>query len=211
MRIDPTGMVDVPGIISLASQFTTWLSIKSARAEAASTPESKAETLRIMKDAFSMAPLFVGVAEMEMATSGHGEGAAETRTEEASAGRVATAEAAGGIRGLAAQGKAWEETLAAGLEATGYQVAREVTLKTPGAPPTRMDIVATKPGAATRLVEAKSSATAPLTANQKAAHPKIATQGAVVQGKGKPGAPGGTQLPPTKVEVVRPKKENVPL
>ena len=198
-------MVDVPGIISLANRFTTWLATKATAAEAASTPESKAESLQIMKDTLSLAPLFVGVAEMEMATSGHGEGAAETRTEEASAGRVATAEASGGIRGLAAQGRAWEETVAAGLESSGYQVAREVTLKTPGAPGTRMDIVATKPGAATRLVEAKSSATAPLTANQKAAHPKIATQGATVQGKGKPGVPGGTQIPPTQVEVQRPK------
>lgn len=210
MHIDPTGMADLGLITSLTNQFTTWVATKIAADNAAATPEGREEFIQNLENSAHLAPLFVGVAEMEMATSGHGEGAAEVRTEEATAGRVATAKAAGGIRRLAAQGKAWEEAVAAGLEASGYQVAREVTLKTPGAPPTKMDIVATKPGAATRLVEAKSSATAPLTANQKAAHPKIATQGAVVKGKGKPAAPGGTQIPPTKVEVVRPKKETLP-
>ena len=33
---------------------------------------------------------------------------------------------------------------------------------------------------------------------------QIEESGAVVVGKGKPGFPGGTEIPPTKVDVVRP-------
>jgi len=54
------------------------------------------------------------------------------------------------------------------------------------------------------LTEAKASETAPLTSNQKIAHPDIEQNGGVVVGKGKPGFEGGTEIPPTKVEVVRP-------
>jgi filamentous hemagglutinin len=56
----------------------------------------------------------------------------------------------------------------------------------------------------TVLKEAKSSATAPLTKAQQAAHPEIAQKGATVAGKNKPGYPGGTKIPPTNVQVVRP-------
>ena len=42
-------------------------------------------------------------------------------------------------------------------------------------------------------------------------HPEIEKSGATVVGRGKPGYPGGTQIPPTRVEVVRPKpKPEVP-
>jgi len=57
------------------------------------------------------------------------------------------------------------------------------------------------------LTEAKSSATAPLTANQTKAFPEIEKTGATVKGAGKPGFPGGTQIPPTKVEIVRPNQQ----
>lgn len=54
------------------------------------------------------------------------------------------------------------------------------------------------------LQEAKSSATAPLTANQAAGHPEIAQSGATVVGRrGKPPYVGGTKIPPTVVKVVR--------
>jgi integrase len=58
-----------------------------------------------------------------------------------------------------------------------------------------------------RLQEAKSSATAKLTDRQKAAHPEIQKSGATVVGKGKPDYPGGTKIQPTKVEIVRPNKD----
>lgn len=40
--------------------------------------------------------------------------------------------------------------------------------------------------------------------NTQVAFPEIEESGAVVVGKGKPGFPGGTEIPPTKVDVVRP-------
>ena len=52
--------------------------------------------------------------------------------------------------------------------------------------------------------ECKASATAPLTRNQAAGFPGIRTSGAEVVGKGKPGFEGGTKIPPTKVDIIRP-------
>jgi hypothetical protein len=53
-------------------------------------------------------------------------------------------------------------------------------------------------------VECKASETAPLTRNQKRAFPEIEQSGGRIMGKGKPGFPGGTQIPPTRVEILRP-------
>jgi hypothetical protein len=91
-------------------------------------------------------------------------------------------------------------------KATDSKVAEQLTLKTESGVKTRMDVVSTKASGEVRLQEAKSSSTAPLTKNQQAAHPEIAKSGATVAGKGKPDYPGGTKIPPTKVEVVRPKE-----
>ena len=107
------------------------------------------------------------------------------------------------MRANQAKGKAFEDKVAAGMEADGWTVSREVTVKTPGGTRTRLDIVGTKDGAI-RCVECKSSATAPLTKNQKAGFPEVGTGGATVRGKGKPAVPGGTQIPPTQVEIIRP-------
>jgi len=87
---------------------------------------------------------------------------------------------------------------------TDINVAEQVTLKTESGVKTRMDVVSTKASGEIRLQEAKSSATAPLTKNQQLAHPEIGQTGATVVGQGKPGYPGGTKIPPTKVDVVRP-------
>ena len=69
---------------------------------------------------------------------------------------------------------------------------------------TRVDFISKDANGKTRLTEAKGSATAPLTSNQKLAHPSIAESGGVIVGNGKPGYPGGTKIPPTKVDVIRP-------
>ena len=61
-----------------------------------------------------------------------------------------------------------------------------------------------------RCIECKSTAEAPLTRHQAAAHPKIEQEGAVVKGKGKPDVPGGTEIPPTPVEVRRPQPGGQP-
>ncbi|AZD60313.1 hemagglutinin/hemolysin-related protein [Pseudomonas chlororaphis subsp. aurantiaca] len=43
-----------------------------------------------------------------------------------------------------------------------------------------------------------------MTKNQKKAFPEVEKTGATVVGKGKPGFPGGTTIPPTRVEIIRP-------
>jgi RHS repeat-associated protein len=103
-----------------------------------------------------------------------------------------------------ATGKAFEKTVVDATKATDAKVAEQLTLKTESGAKTRMDVVSTNGSGQVRLQEAKGSATAPLTPNQTVAHPEIAQTGATVVGQGKPGYPGGTQIPPTKVEVVRP-------
>ena len=57
------------------------------------------------------------------------------------------------------------------------------------------------------LTDAKSSATAPHTPNQKVGYPAIEQNGGVVVGnKGaSQGYPAGTVIPPTKVDIRRPK------
>jgi hypothetical protein len=54
------------------------------------------------------------------------------------------------------------------------------------------------------VTEAKSTATARLTKNPKQAFTEIEKTGATVVGRGKGAFPGGRQIPPTKVNVVRP-------
>jgi hypothetical protein len=56
-------------------------------------------------------------------------------------------------------------------------------------------------------MEWQASETAPLTPNQAAAFPEIESRGATIVGAGKPGFPGGTRLPPTRVEIIRNPKE----
>ncbi len=55
-----------------------------------------------------------------------------------------------------------------------------------------------------KLTEDKSSSKAPLTKNQKIAFPEIKQSGAVVVGKGKAPYVGGTTIPATGVDIVRP-------
>ena len=53
-------------------------------------------------------------------------------------------------------------------------------------------------------IECKSSQTSPLTENQKVGFPELEKSGGVIVGEGKPGFEGGTIIPPTKVEIIRP-------
>jgi hypothetical protein len=46
-----------------------------------------------------------------------------------------------------------------------------------------------------------------VTPGQAQAHPEIQKTGATVVGKGKPGYPAGTQIPPTSVNVIRPTQQ----
>jgi filamentous hemagglutinin len=113
-----------------------------------------------------------------------GEGAAAVSKAE-----VPASVAGVGIRANAAQGAALEAKVGAMLARSSDVVAPQVTVRTASGIRTRIDFV--------------TKATAPLTPNQVAAFPEIAESGATVVGKGKPGVPGGTQIPPTEVEIRR--------
>ncbi len=107
-----------------------------------------------------------------------------------------------------AQGKAFEKETLKAAEETQNGVVEQLTVKTQSGTKTRIDIAGMhKETNQPVLTEAKSSQTAPLTKAQKKAFPEIAKTGAVVVGKGKPGFPGGTKIPPTTVNIVRPPKK----
>lgn len=103
------------------------------------------------------------------------------------------------------KGKEFEDQKERELRANTPEVGREVTAKTKSGVRTRFDMLGRDADGNISCIECKSSETAQLTRNQKLAYPEIEESGAVVVGKGKPGFPGGTVIPPTRVEVVRPK------
>jgi len=111
----------------------------------------------------------------------------------------------------AKQGKQFEGVVTGNLKQTGHKnVAEQVTVKpNGGGKNVRLDNVSTKDGQI-KLTDAKSSATAPHTKNQKPAYPAIEQKGGTVVGnKGAAqGYPAGTKIPPTKVDIVRPKDIN---
>lgn len=102
------------------------------------------------------------------------------------------------------KGKAFEDYKERELRESTPEVGKEVTAETKSGVRTRFDFLGRDADGKISCVECKSSDTAPLTRNQKLAYPEIEESGAIVVGKGKPGFPGGTVIPPTKVEIVRP-------
>lgn len=102
------------------------------------------------------------------------------------------------------QGEAFEKQAKTALEKTQADVVEQITVKTESGTKTRLDFMG-KEGDVIKLTEAKSSATASLTGNQTTAFPEIAKSGATVVGGGKPPFTGGIKIPPTKVDIVRPK------
>jgi RHS repeat-associated protein len=103
-----------------------------------------------------------------------------------------------------AKGHAFAEAVAQKLKSEGSEISTEITVRTASGTKTRLDIVAKDSKGGCRLIECKSSATAPLTKNQSKAFPEIEQSGAIVVGEGKSGIPGGTRISPTRVEIVRP-------
>jgi hypothetical protein len=119
------------------------------------------------------------------------------------------APAAGGsgstIAANRATGEAWEKVAQQDMEATNDGVVSQLTIRVGSGDKTRLDLAGrSKATGAIALADAKASATAPLTPKQKICIPQIEQSGGVVVGKGKPGFPGGTIIPPTKVEIKRP-------
>ena len=60
-----------------------------------------------------------------------------------------------------------------------------------------------------RLREFKASQNAPLTPNQKRGFAELEKYGGRVVGRGKPGIPGGTRIPPTRVDQIRAKADRI--
>jgi hypothetical protein len=103
------------------------------------------------------------------------------------------------------KGESYANEQSGDLKKTQPNLQREITVKTESGVKTRLDCVGKCAETGdVKLTEIKSSSTAPLTSNQKAAHPEIEKSGATVVGKGKGDFPGGTKIAPTKVDVVRP-------
>jgi filamentous hemagglutinin len=80
----------------------------------------------------------------------------------------------------------------------------QLTVKTQSGVRTRLDVVGKDAAGNFIVAEGKASNAARLTKNQKKAFPEIEQSGATVVGRGKGAFPGGTKIPPTKVQVVRP-------
>ena len=103
-----------------------------------------------------------------------------------------------------AAGDAFEQQVMGQLQQTQSGVVQQVTVRTQSGVKTRIDLMGRDAKGNIVCTECKASATAPLTKNQAAAFPEIQQSGAVVIGKGKPGFPGGTEIPPTTVNIIRP-------
>lgn len=103
-------------------------------------------------------------------------------------------------------GAAWERQGVKQAKKTQSGVVQQLTIETKSAVKVKVDIAGKAKGTnKVKLTEMKTSQTAPLTKNQKIGYPEIAKSGGVVKGKGKPGFPGGTKIPPTKVQIIRKK------
>jgi hypothetical protein len=103
-----------------------------------------------------------------------------------------------------AAGAAFEEGAYSGFSEEMEESGQQVTIKTESGTRTRLDMIGRDANGDIACVECKASETAPLTRNQKRAFPEIEQSGGRIMGKGKPGFPGGTQIPPTRVEILRP-------
>ncbi|MEX0425884.1 hypothetical protein KDV38_19455 [Providencia rettgeri] len=105
------------------------------------------------------------------------------------------------------KGKAFEQKHYEKYQQENVTSQREITIKTENGTKVRVDMIGKDKNGVINCVECKSSQTAPLTDNQKTGYPDLEKNGGIIVGEGKPGFEGGTKLPPTKVEIVRPEKE----
>jgi hypothetical protein len=104
-----------------------------------------------------------------------------------------------------AAGRAFENDTAAELGESGIEFAPQITVQLPSGRLLRLDFVTREPTTGEiGCIECKVSPTAQLRQNQALGFPELEQAGAMVVGKGKPGFPGGTKIPPTRVEIRRP-------
>lgn len=120
--------------------------------------------------------------------------------------------ASSNIKENAEKGKKWEKEVTQKLKKEGHEnVGEQITVspndgKGGTTPNVRLDNMSKKDGKI-RLTDEKSSKTAGNTKNQKVGYPAIQSHGGTVVGnKGAAhGYPAGTKIPPTKVDIIRPK------
>ncbi len=110
----------------------------------------------------------------------------------------------GSVQANKAAGEAFERQVMERVRETQSGIVQQVTVRTESGTKTRLDLIGRDSVGNIVCTECKASATAPLTRNQSIAFPEIQKSGAVVVGKGKPGYPGGTEIPPASVNIVRP-------
>jgi RHS repeat-associated protein len=103
-----------------------------------------------------------------------------------------------------ASGTSFEQVVGENLEQSGLDVGKQITIETRSGVQTRLDFLTKDPKTGEiGCIECKTSATAPLTPKQTLTIPEIGRTGGMIVGAGKPGFPGGTQLPPTVVQIIR--------
>jgi len=107
-----------------------------------------------------------------------------------------------------AAGAAFERARAAELGEQGLEWVPQITLQTKSGTVVRADFMTRHPSTGKiGCVDCKASQTAPHTPAQKVGYPEIARSGGTILGAGKPGFPGGMEIPPTTVQILRPRIE----
>jgi len=103
-----------------------------------------------------------------------------------------------------AAGAAFEQSVGADLQGSGLSVGQQITVQTQSGVRTRLDFLTQDPiTGEIGCIECKATQTAPLTPNQTLAFPEIGQTGGTILGAGKPGFPGGIQIPPIDVQIIR--------
>ena len=106
-----------------------------------------------------------------------------------------------------AAGRAWEEAVDAELDREVLDVAPQLTVILPSGDRIRLDfVIRNRITGEISCLEAKSSMAAPVSPRQAKGFKEIEQHGAIIVGEGKPGFPGGMKLPPTQVEIRRPRR-----
>jgi hypothetical protein len=124
---------------------------------------------------------------------------------EVSAAEQLRAKRAAQLKVNGALGAAFEQASDAKLRASQLEFAPQITVRTPTGAETRLDFVTRDPvSKEIGCIECKGSEKARTTSNQNRAFPEIKQRGATIIGNGKPGFPGGTEIPPTQVQIWRP-------
>lgn len=105
-----------------------------------------------------------------------------------------------------ANGKAFESEQIDVIKKKWGIAVEQITIRTNSGTKTRVDTMGIDKQGNIRMAEFKSSATAPLTKNQKIAFPEIYNSGGVVVGKGKGMFTEGYKIPTgIEIEIIRPK------